>query len=494
MIRSIVKKYVLSRMVHIERFKKNALEDQEKLFHYLIDKGKHTSYGKKYGLSQVRNIVQFSRAMPDVNYSDYFPEVLRMLQGEKHVGWPGTPAYYAVSSGTSQGDRKYVPTYTQFIKNNHFLVGRDFICNYLSQHPESALLRGSSIFLGGSFHPTDYNVRCADVSALIVENIPYVVHRVLSGISKKILTMYDWQEKCQKICERALRGRITSIAGVPTWVLPVAKKMMEMSTKNTQTLWKDLEVYFHGGVYFDPYLPIFKKLFEKDTMRFYENYNASEGYFAFQDQPHSKEMLLATNHHVFYEFKPFPYTAGDKIRPLAEVETDKIYEMVITNSSGLWRYKIGDTVRFTSLNPYRIKIVGRVSGFLNAFGEGVVEEHAQTALKAACEQVPATVSSFMVGPEHLENEAGRHEWLIEFEEKPADFGKFCQVLDETLQVVCHDYRGKRKNNFGLKKPKVTSLPKHTFYRWMEKRKKVGGQHKVPHLQTKRDYLEEILQL
>ncbi len=497
-VNSIASWFLKKRYHQIELFLKYPNEVQQELLMQLIQKAKNTEIGKKYGFASITSYSEFSNRLPVTTYEDNQELYDRARKGESNIFWPTPIKWFAKSSGTTAGRSKFIPVSPEALEECHYAASKDLLCLYLHNNPDSQLFVGKSLRLGGSKELYKENKTVyGDLSAILIDNMPFWAE-FSSTPSNEISLLADWEIKMQAIVDETIKENVTSIAGVPSWMLVLLNQVLE-TTKAPHLLeiWQNMEVYFHGGVSFEPYREQYKKLFPSDSFRYYEIYNASEGFFAIQDRNDSNELLLMLDYGIFYEFIPMDTydTPNEKIIPLSEVEKDKNYAIVITTNAGLWRYKIGDTVRFTSIAPYRIKITGRTKHHINAFGEELIIENAETALSKASLLTHSEILEYTAAPIFMEGkEKGSHEWLIEFKTHPNDFKTFTQLLDKILQEVNSDYEAKRFNNTTLNFPTVHIARKGLYYDWLKKHNKLGGQHKIPRLSNSRAYLEELLKM
>ncbi|MFA0961942.1 GH3 auxin-responsive promoter family protein [Roseivirga sp. BDSF3-8] len=494
--------WVMKKRIHqIELFMKYPHDVQGELFHKLIQQGKHTYFGKKYGFSDIRHLSQFQQRVPISTYEDLFPYIDRLLKGEQNVLWPTEIKWFAKSSGTTNARSKFIPVSSEALEDCHFKGGKDMISIYVNNYPETRVFTGKGLVVGGSHQinqfDTSRNSFYGDVSAVLVKNMPWWAQAARVP-SMDIALLDNWEEKIEKMARATADEHVTNISGVPTWTLVLLQRILEITGKDDITeVWPDLEVFVHGAVSFTPYRDVFQQLIPSSGMHYLETYNASEGFFGIQDRTDSYEMLLMLDYGIFYEF--IPMDEWDKEDPtvltLDQVETGKNYAVVITTNAGLWRYKIGDTVKFTSTDPYRIKISGRTKHFINAFGEEVIIENAEEAITEACSRTNAVIDNFTAAPRYLETgKKGGHEWIIEFKCRPSDQESFISVLDETLRKINSDYDAKRQADLALERPVIHFVNEGTFYNWMKKRGKLGGQNKVPRLSNDREYVEDILKM
>jgi len=477
----------------------HALETQEKWFTFLIRNGLKTKFGHNFGFTPNMSYEAFQRNVPLQNYNALYPYIERIIKGEEYVLWNSKVEWIAKSSGTTQAKSKYIPVTNDSLKLNNYLSAKDSITFYIELFPETEIFAGKGITLGGSIQQMEMEtkLKCGDISAVLMENMP-AIGEYLKAPSKEVLLNEDWNTKLRLIAKHTVDENITSISGVPSWMLLVLKEVLKISGKNhLSEVWPNLELYFHGGVAFSPYREVYSKLLP-DSVFYMNMYNASEGFFGFQDQRCCDDLLLLTDNGVFYEFLELDEKGTKKKQaiPLQEVKLHKNYALIITTPAGLWRYEIGDTIMFTSLRPYRFKITGRTTHFLNAFGEELVVDNADKALAEACRQTGAVLSEYTAAPLFLETSErkGKHQWLIEFTTQPDDIEKFREILDQTLKSLNSDYEAKRTDSLLLESPEIIIASEGTFMKWLAKKNKLGGQHKVPRLQNDRGLFEEILSL
>ncbi|WP_051203313.1 GH3 auxin-responsive promoter family protein [Hugenholtzia roseola] len=493
------------RLQRIENFMRYPLETQERVFQYLVGAARDTVFGKKYEFSPTMSLALFQKRVPLVTYEEFYPYIERSLRGEANLLWHTPQIGFAKSSGTTNSRSKYIPITKESLENAHYEAGKDMLAIYTNNYPESKLFTGKGLAVGGSLQPNPITgeKNCGDVSALIMKNLP-IWAEYMRTPTLEIALMEQWEEKIEVMARAVAQENVTSIQGVPTWTIFLIKKVLEITGKKSiLEVWQNLECFFHGAVAFEPYRSFFQELIPSPQMNYMEVYNASEGFFALQDQTNSSDLLLLLDSGVFYEF--IPMEEWDKAEPrtltLDEVELDKNYAVVISTNGGLWRYKIGDTVRFTNLFPFRIRITGRTKHFINAFGEEIVVENADEALAEACRQTGARLKEYTAAPvyfQHLEEatqtQKGGHQWLVEFEKEPDNLDKFVYHLDQHLRKINSDYDAKRTADLALVLPKVQVLPAQTFFNWLKSKGKVGGQNKVPRLSNTREYVESILAL
>jgi hypothetical protein len=487
------------RMPRIEAMYRRPIELQEECFFELIDFSKQTEWGKIHGYSQIENEEQFRRQVPISTYEELFPYIDRMMQGEQNVLWASPISWFSKSSGTTNARSKFIPVSPESLGDSHMRGGKDMITLMIHNRPETKIFDGKGLSIGGSLASNPFNdqMLLGDVSAVVMKNLP-IWAQMIRTPSLDVALMNDWDQKIERMALETSQENVTSILGVPTWTLVLIDKILEVTgKKNILEVWPNFEFLVHGAVSFSPYRGLFKdKIFPSNQVSFMEIYNASEGFFGIQDDISlPDEMLLMLDYGIYYEFIPMDELGNEKesIIPLSEVKIGINYAIVISTNAGLWRYKIGDTVKFTSTNPYRIKISGRTKMFMNAFGEEVIIENAERAISTALESTDSKLVDYTAAPCFMEGgKSGCHEWIIEFSVPPKDFTKFVEILDRTLREINSDYDAKRSFDLVLAMPKVHHAPKGTFYAWMNERGKLGGQHKVPRLSNSREYIEEIL--
>lgn len=498
-VNSIFTWYMKKRIHQIELFKKYPIDVQEEWLHTLISSAQYTEWGKKYDYKSILTIAQFKERVPIQDYDSLKPYIERMLQGEQNILWPSEIKWFAKSSGTTSDRSKFIPVSEEALTECHFKGGKDMISIYCNNKPETQIFTGKGLVLGGSHQINQLcdDIHFGDLSAVLIKNLPMWAEYYRTP-DMSIALMDNYEEKMDKMAEATIKENVTNIAGVPTWTIVLAKKVLEITgKKNLLEVWPNLELYFHGAVNFGPYREQFKALIPSSNMYYLETYNASEGFFGIQDQGHSDELLLMLDYGIYYEFLPLENLSDENPKTLSldQVELHKNYALIISTNAGLWRYMIGDTIQFTSLLPFRIKITGRTKHFINAFGEEVIIDNAEQALTKACTLTQAKIKDYTACPIYFkDNEAGGHEWIIEFETQPNDFERFIDIMDETLREINSDYDAKRFNNLAISRPKVHNAPANTFYKWLKSKDKLGGQHKVPRLANNREYVEEILSL
>jgi len=496
LLNSIISWVNVKRLHQIELFMKYPFDVQQEVFTKLIEQALRTTWGVQYGFDSISSITEYQERVPISTYDDVKPYINRLREGEQNLLWPTEIKWFAKSSGTTSDKSKYIPVSNEALEDCHFRGGKDIIAFYTQQKPDNAILKGKGLTLGGSAEVNKFSNQSyyGDLSAVIIKNLPFWAQFIRTPAAE-IALIPDFEEKLAKITSHTVSENVTSIAGVPSWNLVLLRAVLDFTGKNNiLEVWPNLELFTHGGVSFTPYRESFKKLIPSEKMNYLETYNASEGFFGIQDDLKRDDMLLMLDLGVFYEFIPLDQLnePNPPIFTVGDVEMGVNYAMIITTNGGLWRYMIGDTVVFTSLNPHRIKISGRTKFYINAFGEEVIMENAENALMAACTNTGAVIKEYTAGPMFMSDDSkGGHEWMIEFETPPGDLDQFTRVLDQTLQSVNSDYEAKRYKDLTLLLPKVVSLQPGTFYKWMEKRGKLGGQNKIPRLANDRKYLDEL---
>lgn len=463
----------------------------------LTSKAERTEWGREHGFASLRTYEDFAASSPVNTYEDLKLAIDRMRQGERDVLWPGQVRWYAKSSGTTNDKSKFIPVSQDGLRDTHYAGGRDAVAWYLGNNPHSRIFDGKALILGGS-HASNYNLKnslVGDLSAILIENINPLVNLVRVP-KKETALLSDFELKRDRIAHEAIRENVTNLSGVPSWMLSVMNRVLEITGKdNLSEVWPNLEMFFHGGVAFTPYREQYRKLIPSANMHYMETYNASEGFFGIQDDPSDLSMSLMLDYGVFYEFIPMDEleSPNPHVVPLWGVETGRNYAMLISTSSGLWRYMIGDTVRFTSANPYKFVITGRTKFFINAFGEELIVDNAEVGLAEACRQTGAQVLEYTAAPVFMDGEGKcRHQWLVEFAKEPADIALFARILDETLQHVNSDYEAKRYKDITLQPLELVAARKGLFHDWLASKGKLGGQHKVPRLSNNRVHIEEML--
>ncbi len=496
-INSIASWWMRKRMHQIELFMKYPNEVQQEWLLRLLETSRDTEWGRAYGYGELRNWEEFSQRVPLQDYESLKGAIERMRKGEQNILWPEEILWFAKSSGTTNDKSKFLPVSPMSLDECHFNGGRDMMTIYCNNNPETKVFAGKNLALAGtrdSYVHADHQSFHGDLSAIMISNLPLWAE-FFQAADLSVSLIGDWEQKLEKLTASTMNENITSIAGVPSWMLVLLKHILKKRNATTLAeIWPSLEVYFHGGVNFLPYRKQFEQLFGKPA-QFLELYNASEGFFGIQDQTGSDELLLMLDYGVYYEFLPQSEWSKENGRtiPLSAVQLGESYAMVISTTAGLWRYNLGDTVSFTSLNPYRIKVTGRTRLFINTFGEELMIDNAEKGLSVACEKTGAVIAEYTAGPVFMEEgRSGRHEWLIEFETEPSSLPYFVELLDNALKSLNSDYEAKRFNDHTLQSPLVRAVRKGTFFDWMKSRGRIGAQNKVPRLSNDRKYLEDLL--
>ncbi len=494
----IISRLARLRLWGVQNWIKYPVSAQRNVLQHLVTQAQYTEFGRKYGFSKLFTVKDFKSNVPIHEYEDLKPYIERMMAGEENILWNTPINWFAKSSGTTSARSKYIPISEETLKEVHFKASKDLLTNYYANFPKSELLTGKGLVVGGSHQVNNLaeDIQYGDLSAVLMQNTPFWGHWIRTP-ELSIALLDEWENKIEQLAQNTINENVTSLSGVPTWTIILIKRILEITGKqNLKEVWPNLELYLHGGVSFTPYRKQVEALIG-EPINYLEIYNASEGFFAAQNMPDDDGLLLFTDHGTFYEFlpieeykKPNPKTIG-----LNEVRLHKNYALVISNNGGLWRYLIGDTVQFTSIRPYKIKVTGRLKHFINAFGEELIIDNSDSAIATACAKTGAIVSDYTAAPLYFsENENGTHEWLIEFDERPEDLGLFTLTLDNSLKELNSDYEAKRHKNIALRMPVVHIIEKGSFNKWLKGHGKLGGQHKIPRLSNDRKMLDEILSL
>jgi len=485
------------RIHQIELFMKYPLEVQQEWLRRLINCARNTEFGRQYDFRSIQTYEEFCNRVPLNDYESLKPFIDRLRQGEQNVLWPTEIKCFAKSSGTTNDKSKFIPVSQEALEECHFKGGKDMLSIYCNSHPDTNLFAGKAIAMGGTHEIVEVNNDSyyqGDLSAILIQHLPvWVEYLRTPGLS--IALMDEWESKIEKMAAATMQHDVTNISGVPSWTLLLFRKVLEITgKKNLLEVWPNFELYIHGGVNFVPYRDQFAKLLPSSAVNYLETYNATEGFFGIQDRNGASDMLLMLDYGIFYEFIAFEDGSQDlsRVISLADVVPGVNYAVVITTNGGLWRYMLGDTVKFTSVRPYRIQITGRTRNFINAFGEELIVENAEKALSVACGRCNALLGEFTGAPVYYGEQKGAHEWLIEFEKEPADLGFFTEIFDNALKSLNSDYEAKRYHDLLLGQPLIRVMPRGTFYRWLKVKGKLGGQNKVPRLANERKYVEEIL--
>ena len=493
------KVYFSRRLKEIKQYADHSGELQDAVLRRLLNKAAFTEWGRKYDYASIRNYEDFKKRVPIQTYEEVKPYVMRLRAGEQNLLWPSDSRWFAKSSGTTNDKSKFIPVSKEALRDTHYKGGQDAVAIYLGQNPESRFFSGKGLILGGSHAPnlnTNHSL-VGDLSAILIENIPSAVN-LIRVPCKQTALMEHFEPKMEAIANETIRANVTNLSGVPSWMLVLIKHILEKTGKQSlEEVWPNLEVFFHGGVAFTPYREQYKEIIRSSKMHYVETYNASEGFFGIQSDPDDLSMLLMIDYGVFYEFIPLEDVGKEnpRIYPLTQVEPGKNYAMVISTSSGLWRYMIGDTVKFTNTRPYKFIITGRTKHFINAFGEELIVDNAEKGLAKACAETGAQVSDYSAAPVFMDaNAKCRHQWLIEFAQMPDDLQKFARILDDTLKELNSDYEAKRQNNLALQPLEIIVARPGLFHDWLDNKGKLGGQHKIPRLCNTREYIEEMLSL
>ena len=496
-INSVVYWFLKKRITQIEYFKTNPVEVQQELLKRLIQTAKDTEWGKQYDFDSIDNYRIFAERLPIQDYDDIKPYVERLIAGENNILWSEETNWFAKSSGTTSDKSKFIPVTTSALEDCHYKAGKDVLSIFCHNHPDTSLFTGKGLIMGGSHSVSEINNQAyfGDLSAILLQNTPFWID-FLRTPDISLALLEDWEEKLEKIARATISENVTSISGVPSWNLILLKRVLEITGKNNiMEVWPNFELFIHGGVSFVPYRKQFEQVIASDSMVFLETYNASEGFFGIQDVPDSPDLLLMLDYGIFYEFIPLDEIGQPHptVIPLQDVQTDINYAIIISTNAGLWRYMIGDTVRFTSLSPYRILISGRTKNFINAFGEEIMVDNTDKALDKACKATGAIINEYTAAPVFMDgNESASHEYIIEFDAIPNNMQQFIQTLDQELKNLNSDYEAKRSHDLILHQPKVVTAPKGTFFHWLKSQGKIGGQNKVPRLFNDRNYVDEIV--
>jgi hypothetical protein len=496
---SIFSWVIKKRMGAINGFIKHPIETQNKVLKELINKGKDTEFGKEHSFDSITNRQNFTKNIPLRFYEGFITYIEKSIEGQENILWPGKTQWFSKSSGTTNSKSKLIPVTLDAIDGCHYKGGKDLLAIYYSNHSTAKLFTGKHLILGGNTSVNKLNEESyfGDLSAIVVKNLPFWAETRRTP-SKKITLMSNWDEKIDKMARAVIKQDVRILAGVPSWMLVLLHKVLEVSGKDSiSDVWPNLEFYMHGGVNFDPYKQQFEQLIKNPNLNYYQTYNASEGFFGLQNEKGADDMLLLLDYGIYYEFIPMDEFDGtnSKTIQLAEVEVGKNYALVISTNAGLWRYILGDTVKFTSTFPFKIKVSGRTKHFINAFGEELIIDNTDNALAIALNKTNSAIIEYSVAPVYFDGkDSGAHQWLIEFEKEPKNIEEFAHILDKELKKLNSDYEAKRFNNMILKAPQLTVLTKGSFHKWLEEKGKLGGQNKIPRLSNNRDFIEEILVL
>jgi hypothetical protein len=500
LINAVVSWLMKKRIHQIELFMKYPHEVQQEWLRKLLTAARSTEWGRLYDYKSVNTPEQYSERVPVNDYDSLKGWIDRLRKGEQNILWPSEIKWFAKSSGTTSDRSKFIPVSQEALEECHFKGGKDLLSIYCNSHPDTRLFDGKAIAMGGSHQIMEVNndiYYTGDLSAILIQNLPGWVE-FLRTPDLSIALMDEWERKIEKMAAATIQHDVTNISGVPSWTLLLFKRILEITGKKSITdVWPNFELFIHGGVSFSPYREQFRRLLTSGKVNYLETYNASEGFFGIQDRINADDMLLMLDYGIYYEFIPLEslHAGNSRAIPLEQVETGVNYAILITTNAGLWRYMIGDTVQFTSVDPYRIRISGRTRNFINAFGEELIIDNAEKAIAVACERCDAIVNEYTAAPVYLEgSRKGAHEWIIEFEKVPGDIAYFTTTLDNALKALNSDYEAKRYHDLMLEEPLVRLVPPMTFYRWLKSHGKLGGQNKVPRLSNERKYVDEILQM
>lgn len=499
LLNSLVNWINLKRINQIDLMMRYPQDVQREILANLLLKAKNTEFGQKYKFEQIESAKQFSETVPVSDYDGFKHYIERVMHGQQNIIWPSEIKWFAKSSGTTSDKSKFIPVSREALEECHYKGGRDVIALYLKQYPDSEIFIGKTLALGGSHKISEFNsdLYYGDLSAVLMQNLPFWAE-FLRTPTLDIALMDEWENKIEKIAKETIKHKVSVLAGVPSWMMVLIKRVMEITGKKClDEIWPQLELFIHGGVSFEPYRDFYRSFFCNKHMRYLETYNASEGFFAIQNDLLDSDMLLMLDFGIYYEFIPMEDWENENPKTLSigEVELNKPYAVVITTNAGLWRYKIGDTVKFTSLYPHKIKITGRTKHFINAFGEELMVENAEYAVRWASEKTGAVVCEYTAAPVFMdEKNTGSHEWIFEFEKEPSNMQIFMEELDIALKNVNSDYEAKRYKNMTLSFPKFVVLKRGTFYQWLKRKDKLGGQHKVPRLANHREYIDELKEI
>ncbi len=500
-INSLVSWYLKKRVPAIEKMMDKPHAVQEEQLMKLLRNAEKTEFGNIYDFKSINDYEAFRSRIPVVNYDGFKHNIERLMQGEQNIIWPSEVYWFAKSSGTTSDKSKFIPVTYESLDECHFQGGKDALLFYLLQNPNSNIFDGKGLIIGGSntVNKMSNESFYGDLSAVMMQNMPFWAH-FLRTPDLSIALMDNWDEKVQKMALSTLYENVTNMSGVPTWTIVLIEKLFELSGKNNvMDIWPNLELYVHGGVSFTPYQQKFKNLIRSSNVNYVETYNASEGFIGLQDNLKNNSLLLMLDYGIFFEFMPMSEYGKEspKCLSIAEVKKDETYALIISTNAGLWRYIIGDTIKFTELKPYRFKITGRTKHFINAFGEELMIENADYAINKACERTHASISDYTAAPIYFSantSQKGGHEWLIEFDKEPVNINAFANELDQALKQSNSDYEAKRYMDMAMQKPIVKSMAKGTFRKWLQYKKKLGGQHKIPRLSNNREVIEEVLKM
>ena len=496
LLNSIVPAFFKFRLYKIYEWIHHPVKKQLEIFTRLIQSAGDTEWGKTHDYVHIKSITDFKKQVPVQDYDSLKPFIEEILKGRQNILWHSDIHWFSKSSGTTSDKSKFIPMSEECMQENHFKGGKDIMTLYCSHYSETTIYEGKCLVMGGSHQISQLNeqAKYGDLSAVLLQNMPFI-GRLFRAPDLEVALMDNWEQKIERMAAESIPQNITHLAGVPTWTLVLIKYILEKTGKShIKEVWPNLELYLHGGVSFTPYREQFRTLIPSENMHYWQTYNASEGFFGIQDAPERDDMLLLTDHGIFYEFMPMSELGKEQplTLQLEEVETNTNYAIIISTNGGLWRYLIGDTIQFTTLHPFRIKVTGRTKHFINAFGEEVIVDNADHAIAAACKQTGLKVLEYSAAPIYFSDSGnGGHEWLIEFEHPPENVDEFANILDLELQQLNSDYEAKRTKSIAMRMPVVHAVAPGTFHHWLKSKGKLGGQHKVPRLANHRKYVEEI---
>ena len=492
---------IKKRIPRIRNYSSSPISCQKTVLEQLLKKAQKTSFGLLHHFNEIRSKEQFQTLVPLSSYDTLYPYIKRQIEGEENVLWPGKTSWFAKSSGTSGNTSKLLPITVDSLYENHYAGGKDLLAIYYENHSNRKLYNAKHLIIGGStqINTQTNNTSIGDLSAFIVENLPWWTE-IRRTPKRKIALMDNWEEKLDQMAHATLNDNICIVAGLPSWTLVLFQRVLDISgKKNIHEVWPNLELYIHGGMNIDPYRKAFEKMLPNPNMNYVQAYNASEGYFGLQDRKESSDMLLLTDAQVYYEFIPMDEFKGlnsKNVIDLEEVSIDVEYAIVLTTSAGLWRYIIGDTICFTSILPYRFQVTGRTTHYINAFGEKTIISHVEKALSEAASENDILVFDFTVAPYFEESKgSGGHEWLIALNaENENQIHTLEAAIESNMKSLNVDYEGKRKDSINMLAPKFSYVQKNIFERWLKKKNKLGGQHKIPRVQNDRIFIEELLEI
>lgn len=498
-ITKLISKVFNSRLKELELYTTRPDDLQSKVLKSLLSQAKNTEWGKKYDYKSINSYNDFKSRVPIQTYDDIKPYVERLRSGEQNLLWHSDIKWFAKSSGTTNDKSKFLPISKESLKDIHYKGGQDVVAMYLANNPKSKFFSGKGLILGGSHRPNlnSNNSLVGDLSAILIENINPLVNFIRVPCKQTAL-MDEWESKLERIANETIGTNVTNLSGVPSWFLVLIKHILNKTgMASLEEVWPNLEVFFHGGVAFTPYREQYNQVIKSDKMHYMETYNASEGYFGTQNDLLDPSMLLMIDYGIFYEFMPLEDLESENPRVISieDVELNKNYALIISTSSGLWRYMIGDTIKFTNNRPYKFVITGRTKHFINAFGEELIVDNAEKGLACACAETGAQVLEYTAAPVFMDNNAKcRHQWLIEFAKQPDSVDKFAAILDDTLKNINSDYEAKRSKDIALQPLELIVARKGLFLDWMAMKGKLGGQNKVPRLSNNRSYIESMIEL